>query len=457
MDVNNGCCVPTDHLAPAIIPGVQEIEGNEYMSCSGGLRPHADKGNKCNQDLGDYTEFYCCPPSATLSPGVIVGVIFGLLAAAAAFYFLYYKKRSDQPRTSSTIKEPLLENDALEMGVMGAAASVVGTEKPAEEQFVVTAPEQVETFRVCLGFQISLCKAPDLSEKTGSTLLQGSTFEVDQEVGRENDKQVFLHAVGAGWTTQYHPKSGQLMCERAWSTCSRSEIDFEELKQVTGDFDQSLEIGNGGSCTVYRAAINSIPCAIKVLAQDAGEWEAKQFTSEVNLLRRVQHPNLCRFYACSTNGSRKCLVLEFMEGGALDKRMVAQPPLGWQQRVSIALGICCGLDYLHSLSPPMIHRDVSAWRVESPCCRLAPYCSLILFPLLKIKSQNILLAGYKGSKLDEFSTAKVADFGTVRADDRNAKGILRTTAKTHASTNMVVGTTPYMPPEVRAPCHLRND
>jgi hypothetical protein len=48
-----------------------------------------------------------------------------------------------------------------------------------------------------------------------------------------------------------------------------------------------------------------------------------------------------------------------MEGGALDNRLVAQPRLGWQQRVSIALCTCRALMYLHSLSPPMIHRDVS--------------------------------------------------------------------------------------------------
>jgi hypothetical protein len=87
---------------------------------------------------------------------------------------------------------------------------------------------------------------------------------------------------------------------------------------------------------------------------------------------------------------------------------------------------------------------------------LAKYFSLIppsFFSFLsshQIKSQNVLLVGYKSNELDKISTAKVADFGTVRADDRNTKGILQTTAKTHASTKMVVGTTPYMPQEVRS-------
>jgi hypothetical protein len=69
----------------------------------------------------------------------------------------------------------------------------------------------------------------------------------------------------------------------------------------------------------------------------------------------------------------------------------------------------------------------------------------------QIKSQNILLVGYESSTHDKLSTAKVADFGTVRADDRNKSDMLRTSAQTHAFTQRVVGTTPYMPAEVRAP------
>jgi hypothetical protein len=184
-------------------------------------------------------------------------------------------------------------------------------------------------------------------------------FEVDQKAPSATDRQVFLHAAGAGWVCQYHPHSGHPVCERAWST-GRSEVDFDELKQATNSFSAAQEIGDGGTSTVYQATVDSIPCAIKVMPADAVGMEAEHFAAEVDLLRRVHHPNLCRLYASSTNGPRKCLVLELMEGGALDNRLVAHPPLGWQQRVSIALDTCRGLVYMHSLSPPMIHRDVSA-------------------------------------------------------------------------------------------------
>jgi hypothetical protein len=80
---------------------------------------------------------------------------------------------------------------------------------------------------------------------------------------------------------------------------------------------------------------------------------------------------------------------------------------------------------------------------------LAPPFFLFRLSTHQIKSQNILLVGYESSTHDKLSTAKVADFGTVRADDRNKSDMLRTSAQTHAFTQRVVGTTPYMPAEVR--------
>ena len=72
----------------------------------------------------------------------------------------------------------------------------------------------------------------------------------------------------------------------------------------------------------------------------------------------------------------------------------------------------------------------------------------------------MLLNRYETDEPDELSIAKVADFGTVRADNRgdrasNLSVVLSTTnaendQKTHASTQNIVGTSPYIPNEVRA-------
>jgi serine/threonine protein kinase len=83
---------------------------------------------------------------------------------------------------------------------------------------------------------------------------------------------------------------------------------------------------------------------------------------EVELLSRIQHKNLCRLYACSTDGPQKCLLLELMDD-ALDSRLMALPSLGWEQRVWIALSATRALSHLHTRSPPVIHRDIKVRRV----------------------------------------------------------------------------------------------
>ena len=64
-----------------------------------------------------------------------------------------------------------------------------------------------------------------------------------------------------------------------------------------------------------------------------------------------------------------------------------------------------------------------------------------------------MLVGFESSESDDKSTAKLADFGTVRAWKREDER-LRTTVKTHASTENVVGTSPYMPAEYRDRGHV---
>jgi hypothetical protein len=133
------------------------------------------------------------------------------------------------------------------------------------------------------------------------------------------------------------------------------KVNYEELREATRHFSHDLQIGEGGSCKVFKAEVSGTACAIKVLSVDASAWEEKQFEAEVALLSTAKHPNICRLIACSVDGPQKCLVLELMDC-TLDDRLAAWPPLGWEQRVWIAIAVCRGLVYLHSLTPVVIHR-----------------------------------------------------------------------------------------------------
>ena len=112
----------------------------------------------------------------------------------------------------------------------------------------------------------------------------------------------------------------------------------------------------------------------------------KQFTAEMELLCRVTHTSICRLFAFSTDGLQRCLVLELCTGGSLEDRIDcasagaasagggggcgggggggrAYPPLQWDHRLRIAVAIAQALKHLHTLTPPMLHRDVKSANV----------------------------------------------------------------------------------------------
>ena len=152
------------------------------------------------------------------------------------------------------------------------------------------------------------------------------------------------------------------------------------------------------------------------------ERTTHQIHAEIELLCRVRHPHINGLLAVSFNGPHRCLVLELMNGGALDDRLMSTdlPVLQWQDRARILLHVARGLVYMHSLKPAVVHRDVKTGNV-----------------LLHFDEQN------------DLSMAKVSDFGTVRVNKETQALTMATSVKTHASTKQVCGTGPYMPPGTR--------
>ncbi|MEL7609640.1 MAG: protein kinase [Bacillota bacterium] len=124
-------------------------------------------------------------------------------------------------------------------------------------------------------------------------------------------------------------------------------------------------------------------------------------TTEGALLKGLRHPGLPRFIAEYQNDGMLCVVREYIEGTPLD-RYVSENPLTQEQSISIVLQLCCILSYLHSQTPPVIHRD--------------------------IKPQNIIL-GAKGK-------ITLIDFGISRVYDETAR-----------KDTVCFGTMDFAPPE----------
>jgi len=124
-------------------------------------------------------------------------------------------------------------------------------------------------------------------------------------------------------------------------------------------------LGRGGSGTTFRAVDRATQrqVAIKVLSlrRVGGDWKRFDlFEREIAVLKTLSHPGIPRYIdSYSSEGTGDYfLVMELVEGTPLSRHLAEQrrfEPTTLRSLVDQALTI---LDYLHSLSPPVIHRDI---------------------------------------------------------------------------------------------------
>ncbi|CDY18093.1 BnaA01g23540D [Brassica napus] len=165
-------------------------------------------------------------------------------------------------------------------------------------------------------------------------------------------------------------------------------IPMEVLRQVTNNFSEANILGRGGFGVVYAGELHDgTKTAVKRMECSAmGNKGMNEFQAEIAVLTKVRHRHLVALLGYCVNGNERLLVYEYMPQGNLGQHLfeygeLGYSPLTWKQRVSIALDVARGVEYLHSLAQQsFIHRD--------------------------LKPSNILLG--------DDMRAKVADFGLVK-------------------------------------------
>ncbi|XP_062218582.1 U-box domain-containing protein 34-like [Phragmites australis] len=133
----------------------------------------------------------------------------------------------------------------------------------------------------------------------------------------------------------------------------------KDIELATDNFSEERKIGEGGYGYVYRCTLDHTEVAVKVIQQDSID-KTDEFLKEVEILSRLQHPNLVLLLGfCPEIG---CLVYEYLKNGSLEDQLFnnkGQQPLHWFLRFHIIFEVSCGLAFLHSRNPePIVHRDL---------------------------------------------------------------------------------------------------
>ena len=121
-------------------------------------------------------------------------------------------------------------------------------------------------------------------------------------------------------------------------------------------------IGVGAFGKVYKSEYREAVVAVKVLNVPEELDTLNEVAQEIRFLQTIRHPNVVMFIGAGKTGHGcSFLVTEFVPRGSLrdvlDNESVS---LTLPLKLHLAIGAAKGLNFLHTLTPPRIHRDVKS-------------------------------------------------------------------------------------------------
>lgn len=139
---------------------------------------------------------------------------------------------------------------------------------------------------------------------------------------------------------------------------SELEIPINEIQ-----FDRSNVVGNGACSIVYSGKWTKHMVALKELKVESEKYSTsvfKSFYKEVEIMKRLKHPNIVQLYGiCTANIPKPIIVLEFLHRGSLFKVLHQDKlKLPKHRQLKVAIDMAYGINYLHNISPKIIHRDL---------------------------------------------------------------------------------------------------
>ncbi|XP_016123674.1 serine/threonine-protein kinase WNK2 [Sinocyclocheilus grahami] len=261
-------------------------------------------------------------------------------------------------------------------------------------------------------FEVLECDTTSSPVKSAHIAVQRS-FNADSQVGQSVNENFTKEpeTIEAEEKHDAEPSETSKSVGKAGSDENEEEAEMKAVSTSPGGrflkFD--IELGRGSFKTVYKGLDTETWVEVawcELQDRKLSKAERQRFKEEAEMLKGLQHPNIVRFYDFweSPLKGKKCIVLvtELMTSGTLKtylKRFKVMKPKvlrSWCRQ------ILKGLHFLHTRTPPIIHRD--------------------------LKCDNIFITGPTGS-------VKIGDLGLA-------------TLKRTSFAKSVIGTPEFMAPEM---------
>ena len=141
---------------------------------------------------------------------------------------------------------------------------------------------------------------------------------------------------------------------------------------LAGRYDVLSLIGRGGMGRVYKAHDRELDevVAIKTVLRptEGGKGDEARLFREVQICRRISHPNVVRFYDLGRFPGGVFVTMEHLEGRNLDRVITEDGPLPFERIRSILSEAAAGLREAHSLG--IVHRDLKPANVMVTAARV---------------------------------------------------------------------------------------
>ncbi|EGG23482.1 myosin light chain kinase [Cavenderia fasciculata] len=152
------------------------------------------------------------------------------------------------------------------------------------------------------------------------------------------------------------------------------------------------ELGRGAFSVVYLGVnrTNGQHYAIKVINKnDLGKDYEKNLKMEVDILKRVQHPNIIALKELFDTPGKLYLVMELVTGGELFDKIVEKGSYTEADAVSLVRKIVSAVDYLHSSG--IVHRDLKPENLLLKTANNDLEVAIADFGLSKIVGQQMMM------------------------------------------------------------------
>ncbi|CAK8539394.1 unnamed protein product [Lathyrus sativus] len=133
------------------------------------------------------------------------------------------------------------------------------------------------------------------------------------------------------------------------------EIHWEDLQL-------RKEIGQGSYAVVYHGIWNASDVAVKVyFGNGYAEETLRDYKKEVDIMKRLRHPNVLLFMGAIYSQERHAIVTELLPRGSLFRTLHKNnQTLDITRHLRMALDVAKGMNYLHHRNPPIVHRDLKS-------------------------------------------------------------------------------------------------